>query len=176
MVLRGLPDDGELRLGPVALPAGRRVRSGHGSGVPVAWITQAKVPEAGKVWTALSEAHQETGLVPFLASGLHHGTERPWDQNEFGDPVDISGLDGIDAAVLLGEMWDDSTNEAGEEDEEYEEDEEFAEYIEGAIAPVLPRLPGPGPGAERPADCGGTAQGSGLARCADRAGASGPAR
>lgn len=152
MALSSLPSDGELRLGQIMLPHGSQIRTHHGSGVPVAWITSAKVADAGSVWAALSMERDETGLVPFLASGLHHSTERPWDQEEFDDPADVSELDTMDAAVILQQLWDDSTHEAVaerdeyEEDEggsdEYEEDEEFTEYIEGAIAPFSREFPG----------------------------------
>jgi hypothetical protein len=116
MAVSRLPGDGELTLGPVRLPDGKQVRAGYGSGEPVAWITLDKVPDAGRVWAALSRAHPETGLVPFLASGLRHDSaERPWDQEEFTDPADVAGLDGMVAAVLLEEMWDDSTHEVADE-------------------------------------------------------------
>jgi hypothetical protein len=36
----------ELRLGPVSLPAGRRVNAGYASGEPVAWATLSEVPGA----------------------------------------------------------------------------------------------------------------------------------
>ncbi len=62
-----LPADGELRLGPVALRAGRQIASIL-SGDPVAWATFQGVPDAGRVWAALCDARQQTGLVPFL----HH--------------------------------------------------------------------------------------------------------
>ena len=141
MAMSRLPGDGELELGPVRLPAGKRVRAGYGSGEPVAWITLDKVPEAGRVWAALSRAHLETGLIPFLASGLDKSTERPWNQEEFTDPADVTGLGDMDAAVLLQEWWDGSTSEA-EEGEEYEEDPDFTEYIEGAIALFSRQFPG----------------------------------
>lgn len=59
-----LPEDGELRLGSLALPAGRRILAVAEE--PVAWATIAEVPDAGRVWAELSQAHAQTGLVPFL--------------------------------------------------------------------------------------------------------------
>ncbi len=70
MASNSLPPDGELRIGPVMLPAGRQIHAGYGSGGPVAWATTEPVPDAGRVWAALSAAHPDTGLVPFLLSGL----------------------------------------------------------------------------------------------------------
>src|SRR5215469_15563139 len=102
MALGELPEDGELRLGGISLPEGRRVVAGFGSGGPVAWVTTAKVPDAARIWAALSDAHAETGLVPFLASPLDRSfPERPWDEGEFEDPADISSLDDMDVAEFL---------------------------------------------------------------------------
>ena len=47
-----VPDEGELRLGSVQLPAGRLLRLGDGRDEPVGWITEAAVPEAGALWSA----------------------------------------------------------------------------------------------------------------------------
>src|SRR6266516_1790595 len=68
-----LPEEGELRLGPVTLPAGERIYAslwlddpaGTIQDVPVAWATIQKVPEPGRVWATLSGAHRQTGLVAF---------------------------------------------------------------------------------------------------------------
>jgi hypothetical protein len=107
-----------------------------------------KVPDVGSVWAALAQARPETGLVPFLLSGLHHDTERPWDLGEFEDPADITKLDDMDAAAILEELWDGQVYEVGDEDEPLkgeDEDEEFAEYISGAIAPFSREFPGLAP-------------------------------
>src|SRR5260370_15867534 len=101
-----VPGDGELQIGSVRLPAGRRISAGHGSGGPVAWATTGPLPDAGRVWAALSQAHAQSGLVPFLLSGIVPGsTQRPWDDQEFRDPADVTDLDPLDAAALLGERW-----------------------------------------------------------------------
>lgn len=63
------------------------------------------MPDAGRVWAALSQAHAQSGLVPFLLDGLADGTERPWDKQEFRDPDDTTGLEHLDAAALLRERW-----------------------------------------------------------------------
>src|SRR5260370_36918736 len=94
-------------MGPVMRRAGRQIHAGSGSGGPVAWATAQPVPDAGRVWAALSAAHQDTGLVPFLLSGRVLGSSRrPWDENEFNDPADISVLDGLDASTVLQFGWD----------------------------------------------------------------------
>jgi hypothetical protein len=66
MATGGLPDDGQLQLGSVVLPAGRQVRAGQWSGQPVAWVTRHPVPDAGRVWPALSDACPQACLVPVL--------------------------------------------------------------------------------------------------------------
>lgn len=132
-----VPEDGELRIGSVRLPAGRRIRSDGGRGEPVAWATSAPVPDAGRVWAALSDVHAQSGLVPFLLSGIAGGTERPWDSQEFRGPEDMTGLDHLDAAELLREDWQRQTTEYDEEDEEYEDDD-FARSIAENVAHRAP--------------------------------------
>src|SRR5215469_576303 len=101
----GLPEDGELRIGSISLPRGRRLRAGYGSGGPVAWATLQPVPDTGRVWAALSDEHSQTGLVPILLKGLDETTKRPWDEEEFEDPADVTQLERMDAASVLREMW-----------------------------------------------------------------------
>jgi Domain of unknown function (DUF4253) len=106
---RELPEDGELRVGGVGLPAGRRVLAGYGSGGPVAWATVQPVRKPGGVWQALSQLTAETGLVPFLLGGLNGSARRPWDDGEFDDPVDISPVADMDAGEVLAGLWRDKT-------------------------------------------------------------------
>ena len=143
-----MPEDGELQIGSVRLPAGRRIRARYGLGGPVAWATAEPVPDAGRVWAALSQAHPQSGLVPFLLDGIAGSTERPWDKQEFGDPDDVTGLDDLDAAVVLREQWQHQTTEYDsydEEDEEYQDDD-FARGVAEAVAPFSRRqFPGLAP-------------------------------
>lgn len=144
-----VPDDGELQIGSVRLPAGRRIRASYGQGDPIAWVTTEPVPDAGRVWAALSQAHAQSGLVPFLAASMDYDPERPWDQAEFRDPDDVTGLDHLDAAAVLREMWDGQTLEAGSDDEDEDGeyvDEDSAESLAKALAPFSPRrFPGLAP-------------------------------
>jgi hypothetical protein len=136
MAMGRLPEDGELRLGSVVLPAGKQVHAGGDPAVPVAWVTRQAVPGAGRAWAALSAAHQETGLVPFLAGTLPGSPARPWDTEEFGIPADPAQLDHIDAARMLADLWD------GEmPDEEEEDDPEWA----AMHAPFSRQFPGLAP-------------------------------
>lgn len=142
MAVGDLPEDGELRLGPVALPAGKRIRSAYEPAGPVAWVTLQPVPDPGRLWQILSAAHQETGLVPILLSGLGgdaRDTRRPWDDGEFDAPADITQLERMDAASVLREMWDGTAYEDDEYDwDEEEEDEEMV----AMRAPFSRQFPG----------------------------------
>jgi Domain of unknown function (DUF4253) len=54
MVPGRLPEEGEVRIGSVTLPAGVHIVAGYGTGQPVAWATIEPVPEPYTVWAALS--------------------------------------------------------------------------------------------------------------------------
>jgi hypothetical protein len=134
MTTADVPADGEVRIGAIRLPAGRRVRGRDGQGEPVAWATAEPVPDAGRVWAALSEAHAQSGLVPVLLAGLDGDPERPWDTQEFRDPDDLTELDHLDAAELLREDWRQQTTEYDDYDEEGEAygDDDFARARPGS--------------------------------------------
>jgi Domain of unknown function (DUF4253) len=92
-----LPEEGELLLGAVMLPPGRRIVPQEGPGEPVAWVTTQPVPDPGRVWSALSDAHLETGLVPIVL------TDGEKDEDFFfSAPDDLAELDHLDAASVLG--------------------------------------------------------------------------
>jgi hypothetical protein len=103
MVIGSLPGDGELRLGPVTLPAGRVLPTNAPQ--PAVWATSQAVPQPGRVWSQLSVLRPDTGLVPILLSGLLGSPKRPWDSGEHGAPRDLSGLDDLDAADVLAGFW-----------------------------------------------------------------------
>lgn len=97
-----LPADGELRLGPVRLPAGRRLMPWEAPGQPAAWVTRDPVPQPGPVWSALSALHAETGLVPVLLA------EQDADEDfYFVLPCDPAGIGQLDPAQILARRWDD---------------------------------------------------------------------
>ena len=139
--MSGVPGNGELRIGSVALPAGKQISASYYSGEPIAWATVQPVPHAGRVWAALSAAHPRTGLVPFLLSGRDGDTKRPWDDGEFNDPENISSLDQLDARQVLASGWYDQ----GHSDDDEDEDGELA----AMIAPFSGQFPGLAPAADR---------------------------
>ncbi len=97
MATDSVPQEGELRLGAVLLPAGRWIVPMGGPGEPVAWVTTEPVSDTGRVWSALWDAHAQTGLVPVLLTGSEK------DENFFfhGGPANLTALDDLDAAAVL---------------------------------------------------------------------------
>jgi len=131
-----VPDEGELRLGTVRLPAGRLLRSR--AEAPVAWITEAPVPEPGPVWSALSALHGQTGLVPILApAGRGDALEAVWQ-----DTAAVADVDRVDAAALLEQLWADALPEPWQIGPEWAEDREWADDM---AAPFTSRYPGLAP-------------------------------
>ena len=131
-----VPADGEVRIGTVRLPAGRRIHAGtpaagydEGSGiawlaeqeavsrewarahpgVPLLWATDEPVPDVGQVWHELHAMAGETGLVPITLAFLDRRPGhrgRPWDSGELSDPYPLSAADELDAAAVLHGVWD----------------------------------------------------------------------
>jgi hypothetical protein len=140
-----LPEDGELRLETVTLPAGRRIH-GPGTGTtrtPVAWITATRVPDPGRVWSRLSDLSEQTGLVPFLAVTRRGYQGRPWtgriatDLNPFDDPA---AADRFDAAAVLTQRWA-GRAEGQDEYADPEEERRFRAWEAARIAPFT-QFPG----------------------------------
>jgi len=104
-----LPGDGELQLGPVRLPAGRRFTP-YEHDAPTAWVTRRTVPDPGLVWSALADLHGETGLVPVVLNDDEHDLE-----DLFMEPCDVAELDPLDPAKLLAARWE---GELDDDDEE----------------------------------------------------------
>ena len=138
-----LPEPGPLRIGSASLPAGKLVNATRArprpgkrySSEPVAWVTVDPVPNPGQVWAALSEAHQQTGLVPILLDGLeNHDPRRPWDTEEFGNAQDPREADTVNIAEFIEERWSGSLPS----EEDMADDEETRE----TWAPFYDRFPG----------------------------------
>jgi Domain of unknown function (DUF4253) len=105
MVTGVVPEDGRAQVGPVALPEGRR-QYAEDTDELVAWATVDPMPDAGRVWLALSAAHAETGLVPVLLQPPPPG---PGDEGPpyfgFYHPVDVALLDQISAEDVFAVNW-----------------------------------------------------------------------
>jgi len=132
-----VPDEGELQLGPVRLPVGRLLRSRWGDGEPVAWRTQAPVPEPGPVWSALSALHGQTGLVPVLElagwGGVHDSCR---------EVAAVADVDRTDARVMLEHRWDDCFPEPWQTGPEWDDERQ---WVEEMAAPFTSRYPGLAP-------------------------------
>lgn len=124
-----LPDEGELRLGTVRLPAGRLLRSKGGDGEPVAWITEAPVPEPGPVWAELSALHRQTGLVPILDPAHVRDFNI---QRACQDTATVADVDRADVAMILEEQWADRW--------EYDDSSEIAEPFTSQYPGLAPAV------------------------------------
>src|SRR5579859_2570842 len=132
MGLGPVPGDGEMHIAGTGMSyPGRQLRAA--SGAPVAWVSDKPVG-GGLVWAALAERSAESGLQPFLLSGLDGGTARPWDTAEVGEPEDTTAIGAMDAAQVLAGWW------APDEDE-FAAEEELREMF----APFGARFPGLAP-------------------------------
>jgi hypothetical protein len=110
MTTTSLPPDGELQLGPIRLPPGRRIIPFEGTGEPAAWVTGRTVPRPGPVWSALSGLHAETGLVPILLA------DGEADEDFFFySPSEATAVDRLDAAQWLAARWDEVMRDYGEQ-------------------------------------------------------------
>jgi hypothetical protein len=105
-----LPEDGEAQIGPVRLPAGRRFTP-YEHAEPVAWLTRRAVPDPGLIWSALTDMHGETGLVPVVLND-DEGDEEDF----FMLPCDVADVDGLDPAELLASRWQGELDDADDED------------------------------------------------------------
>lgn len=116
-----LPGDGELRLGSLTLPEGRRVAA-RSTGKPVAWVTVPLVRDVGRLWSAAWNLHPQTGLAPIVL--VEPATEL------FDRPSDLAALERLSAADVLTDLWEDV------------EEEEIDEYWLEQRSPFGRRFPG----------------------------------
>jgi hypothetical protein len=103
-----LPEDGELRLGRVVLSGRRAYTQGlWGEGRLVAWVTDGRVPDAGRIWQELSDLAAETGLLPVLSALGAEG---------FAYHYDAAAVTGLDAGEILAWRWENKTAPDGDPD------------------------------------------------------------
>jgi hypothetical protein len=130
---RGLPEDGELRLGGVML-SGERAYTEEGGNQLVAWVSDRRVRDAGRVWLELSDLAAQTGLRPVLSdlgaeSFVYHG--------------DVAALAELDAGEILAERWDDKTAPDGDPRADAwiaRRHQPFTRQFPGLAAPVCEQL------------------------------------
>jgi hypothetical protein len=126
---RALPADGEAVIAGVRLPGGRRLTGVREvrprSWAPAVWATDP-FDGAPETWLALRSAlggsgfgasSGDRGLVPLLLSDLDGQPGRPWESGDLLRPA-ADPHSGLDAAALLGRLWDASVPDPAEDDEE----------------------------------------------------------
>lgn len=106
MVTGRLPEDGEVQLAPLLQVPGKQIVPVEGPGDPVAWVTTDQVSYPGPVWSALSDMHQQTGLVPIMLASEPNTISSGVC---FYLPSDVSELDHTRAATVLAGLWADRT-------------------------------------------------------------------
>ncbi len=109
-------------------------------GEPVAWRTQAPVPEPGPVWSALSALHGQTGLVPILEPVVA-GSDL---QAACWDTATVADVDRVDAAAILEHRWADCFPEPEPWQAGPERDDD-GEWADEMAAPFTSRYPGLAP-------------------------------
>ena len=111
-----LPEDGELRLGGVVLSGRRAYTEGlFGGGRLVAWVTDGRVPDAGRVWQELSDLGAES----------------------FAYHYDVAEVAGLDAGEILAWRWEHKTTPDGDPDADA--------WIAGLHQPFTRQFPGLAP-------------------------------
>lgn len=126
MAASTLPGDGEVRLGAVPLPPGRRIIPVDGLDrplEPVAWVTSSLVPDPGLVWSALSDAQAVTGLTPVLLADAEDDSDY-----FFEEPSDVAEVDQLDGAAVLRARWRDKLPSPEEEAAEPGWADEYAPF------------------------------------------------
>jgi hypothetical protein len=68
LVAASLPEEGELQLGTITLPAGKRIRAGYEPEIPVAWVTRQPVADATKGMARADRRRSRPWMIP----------ETPW--------------------------------------------------------------------------------------------------
>ena len=141
MSLGAVPDDGEMYIAGSGMSyAGRQLRAA--SGVPVVWVSDRAVG-GGLIWADVAKRSVKSGLQPFLLSGMHGDTARPWDTGEqVSEPEDTAAIDRMDAAKVLEGWW------WAVSEDELAEDEDLREML----APFGGRFPGLAPAVEEELD------------------------
>jgi hypothetical protein len=117
-----------LQVGPVVRPAGRRVTPLEDD-APVAWVTRSAVPEPRLVWSALTDLHDQTGLVPVVLQDDEDDIE-----DVFFEPCDVGQVDRLDPAELLAAHWEGEFDDDGQQAPGHRETLRVTEFL-GLKAP-----------------------------------------
>jgi hypothetical protein len=91
---------------PDGLPPGRLVTPERGSDSPVMWVSDQRLPDAGRHWRRLFELRDKTGLYPLLLDPLEDDSGRPWHDGEL-NAAPIGAIDALTAENVLIGFWND---------------------------------------------------------------------
>ncbi|MFC5830667.1 hypothetical protein [Nonomuraea insulae] len=91
---------------PDGLPPGRLVTPERGSDSPVMWVSDQRLPDAGRHWRRLFELRGKTGLYPLLLDPLVDNPGRPWHDGELA-AAPIGAIDALTAENVLIGFWND---------------------------------------------------------------------
>lgn len=112
-----LPEDGPAVIAGVQLPAGRRIHGWEDDvtdiTVPLAWVTDQPMDDAGDAWLALYAAEDTGGLVPVLLSRDAAAEEVSGEAFALGGGADTGLLDAMSAATILAGRWDTGEDSLG---------------------------------------------------------------
>jgi hypothetical protein len=129
-----IPGDGEVRLGEVMLPFGKRIIAKRNTNRAVAWATTDQVQGAGQVWQQLWGMSAQTGLIPVLLSGLAWEPARPWDTGELSRPENLIEVENADVGRLMNSLWDASQDPDDDSPDALEQVEPFGRRFPGLAA------------------------------------------
>lgn len=106
-----LPEDGPALIAGIQLPAGQRIYGWDDDvtdiEIPLGWVTDSPVADAGDTWLALSAAHAETGLVPVLLSRDPQMREEiSGEAFMLGGGADVGLIGTKSAETILARGWD----------------------------------------------------------------------
>jgi len=108
-----LPEEGDVTLGLVSLPPGRRVRAGAweelgtDAGEDVMWITDEPQSDAGALWWFLQDQTELVVLVlDSLGAEASVGRRRPWDTELVRYEGEVPGADAVEGIFRF--LWQDT--------------------------------------------------------------------
>jgi Domain of unknown function (DUF4253) len=109
-----VPENGLIQLEGLTLPPGRKrhalsrfAEDGQRTDGPTYWATDDMVDSPGLVWFELTQRSAAIGLVPVLIESDPRNPARPWESGELR-PIDLVGVDRLDAASILRRRWTNS--------------------------------------------------------------------
>ncbi|GAA4099490.1 DUF4253 domain-containing protein [Actinomadura miaoliensis] len=101
---------GSLNELPDGLPAGKLITP-EDADRPALWVSDERLPDAGRHWLRLYDLRHETGLYPLLLDGMANDPSRPWHDGELW-PEPVGAIDALDAGDVLEKKWNSVTEDS----------------------------------------------------------------